>query len=30
MVFDQNSPVRNMFVSNGMGKFESVMDVDKT
>ena len=30
MVFDQNSPVSNMFVSKEMGKFESVMEVDKT
>jgi len=30
MVFGQNSAVSNMFVSGEMGKFESIMEVDKT
>jgi len=30
MIFDQNSPISKMFVSREMGKFLSVMEVDKT
>ena len=30
MVFGQNFPVNNMFVSREMGKFDSIMEVDKT